>query len=403
VEHDDYLIIGGGLAGISAIAGIREIDPTGKIVVLQNEPHFPYDRPPLSKALWSGKKKIDQIFLKSEAYYQRHGVDLRLDCEAACIFPVARQVRDAQGNCFQYRKLLLAVGGEPRRLVIPGGMDPKVFYFRTLDDYLRLREKIVPGCRVVVVGGGFIGAEMAAALNMAGADVTLVFPENVLLERIFPRELAQTIQVEYRRRGVKVIPDDVPLAFVRDHENHMSVRTRNGKELIADQVVVGAGIEPRVKLAQEAGLGVWDGVLVNEYLQTSDADIYAAGDIAFFPYKLLNRGARLEHWDNAIQQGKLAGRNMAGAVERYDDFPYFYSDLFDFGFEAVGEIDPKLEIFEDWTQRHRTGVVYYAQHGVIRGVMLCGIWNRVDWARDLILQGVKVESVMSAVGLRRPA
>jgi NADPH-dependent 2,4-dienoyl-CoA reductase/sulfur reductase-like enzyme len=190
-------------------------------------------------------------------------------------------------------------------------------------------------------------------------------------------------------RGVEVLTGDAPAAFEQKGERFV-VRTRGGRALESEILIVGIGIAPSVGLAEQAGLRVEDGIVVNEYLQTSHPDLYAAGDIARFPYQALGQMMRIEHWDNAVNQGKHAGRNMAGAGEPFTYMPYFYSDLFEFGYEAVGDVTAQLETVTDWEKENAKGVVYYLKDGKVRGAMMCDVWEKVEAARELIRKGARV-------------
>ena len=379
----DYIIVGGGLAGASAVEGIRERDTRGTILLVGADPQRPYNRPPLTKGLWTGKEKPDTIFVHDLGFYQQHNVELALDTEIATLDSGAKLARGRTGRNFGYSKLLLATGGQPRRLSIPGGDLDGVCYFRTYADYIRLRAAADKGKSAVVIGGGFIGSELAAALNMVGREVTMVLPEPYLVNRVFPEPLGRAIQQSYLDRGVHVLSNDRPTSIERAGAR-FAVRTQNGARIETDMVVVGIGIAPDTRLAAQGGLQTGNGIVVNGLLQTSDPNIYAAGDNAFFPYTALGKSMRVEHWDNAINQGKYAGRNMAGAAAPYDYMPFFFSDLFDFGYEAVGEVDSSLETYADWQEKFRTGVIYYLADGEVRGVMLCNVWEKVDAARALI-------------------
>jgi len=216
---------------------------------------------------------------------------------------------------------------------------------------------------------------------------------------VFPEPLGRAIQQNYGERGVRIMDGDRPVSIERSGAR-FAVRTQNGARIETDIVVAGIGIAPDTKLAAQAGLQTGNGIVVNERLQTSDSNIYAAGDNAFFPYSVLGKPMRVEHWDNAINQGKCAGHNMAGALATYDYMPFFFSDLFDFGYEAVGEVDASLETYADWQEKFRTGVIYYLAEGEVRGVMLCNVWERVDAARELIRKHEKRtrESLKGAIG-----
>jgi 3-phenylpropionate/trans-cinnamate dioxygenase ferredoxin reductase subunit len=383
-----YIIAGAGMAGASAIEGIREIDRHGSILLVGAERDRPYDRPPLSKQLWTGGKTVAEIVLHDEAFYQTNAVDLRLGLEVTQIDPAAHTIRDDQGTLYQYDRLLLATGGTPRRLNIPGGDLDGISYYRTLHDYRQLREAAAEGRSALVMGGGFIGSEMAASLRANKLAVTMVFPSPWLVSRVFPESLGRYLTEQYRAKGVDVLAGDVPLSIRRDGSGYLA-RTRAGREIRTDLVVAGVGVTPNVSLAQSAGLSVDDGVIVNEFLRTSTPDIYAAGDIARFPEAGFGP-RRLEHWDNAVSQGKHAGRNMAGAREPFTYVPFFFSDLFEFGYEAVGDVDSRLATFADWQEENKTGVVYYLDGDRLRGAMMCNVWGKVDAARALIQRAGRV-------------
>jgi len=378
-----YCIVGGGLAGASAAEGIRESDTRGSILLVGAEEHLPYHRPPLSKALWSGKKKVDDIFVHGRKYYDDSGVTLALGVRVTGIDPRRKSITTDTGANYHYEKLLLATGGAPRTLPIPGHDLEGVCYFRYLDDYQRVRGEATPGKSALVIGGGFIGSELAAALAMNTRDVTMVFPASYLCDRVFPDYLGKTLEQLYTARGVRMLKGDAPTSIQKKGARFIT-RTRGGREVESDIIAIGIGIAPDAGLAGEAGLKTGDGILVNEYLQTSHPDIYAAGDNARFPYQALGQQMRVEHWDNALNQGKCAGRNMAGVREAYTYMPYFFSDLFEFGYEAVGEVSAALQTFADWEKENDTGVIYITKEGVVRGVMMCNVWDKTDEARELI-------------------
>ena len=385
----DYVIAGGGLAGVSALLGIRELDAAGKILLVGEENHLPYDRPPLSKKLWFGKKKVEDIFLHDRAFYDRHAVTLALGAKAARLDPGSKTITTTDGETYGYGKLLLATGCQSRRLDITGGDLDGICYFRNLGDYLRTRDVAAEGKSAVVIGGGFIGSELAAALNINKLHVTMIFPGALLCDRVLPDYLGRAVQQHFQEKGVRILAGDKPVSFSREGAKFIT-RTGKGETIESDIVIVGVGVIPETELAKSGGLEVGNGIVVNEYLETSRPDIYAAGDNTFFPYRVLGQSMRIEHWDNALNQGKWAGRNMAGAHQPFTYQPYFFSDLFEFGYEATGEVDSRLETFADWQKENDTGVIYYLRDGVVRGVMMCNVWDKVEAARELIRKGEKV-------------
>ena len=389
-DHSDpYVVLGAGLAAASAVEGIRRLDSNGSILLIGAEQEPPYDRPPLSKQLWSGAKTMEEIFLHPGTFYAEQGVELRLGTNIVALDPVSHTLRDADGAIYRYKKLLLATGGTPRRLSIPGGDLDGVSYFRTVQDYKYLRRAADGAQSALVVGGGFIGSEIAAALSQRGLRVTMVFPGQYLGSRVFPESLGRAITAEYRAKGVEVVAGDRPLAIARHKEGYRTT-TQGGRDIVSDLVVVGIGIEPNIQLAEAAGLKTGNGVVVDQLLRTSDPDIYAAGDVAYFPDPVLGP-RRVEHWDNALSQGKHAGANMAGAGAPFGYIPFFFSDLFEFGYEAAGDTDARLETCADWREENKTGVVYYLRDGLVRGAMMCNLFERVDAARALIQRGERVK------------
>ena len=377
MTHYKYLIIGGGLAGDAATRGIRELDTDGTIGMFSMEPDPPYMRPNLSKGLWKGRP-VEKIWRKTA----ERGTELHLDHKVISIDPENKHIRDANNEEYTYDKLLLATGGTPNHLPFGEG---NIIYFRTFQDYQHLRKLTEQGSHFVVIGGGFIGSEIAAALAITGQRVTLVFPDDAISEKVFPRDLARFINEYYRLKGVEVLTGD-SVVSVQKEGDRLIARTGSGRAIDADGVVAGIGIHPNLYLPQEAGLDVDDGIVVDERLQTSHSDIYAAGDAANFFHSALGKHVRVEHENNAVEMGRVAGRNMAGASEAYTHVPMFYSDLFDLGYEAVGEISSKLETFPDWEEPFKKGVVYYLDDGRVRGVLLWNVWGKVDEARALLME-----------------
>jgi 3-phenylpropionate/trans-cinnamate dioxygenase ferredoxin reductase component len=397
-----YLIVGGGMTADAAIGGVREHDRHGTIGLVGAEPQPPYNRPPLTKGLWKN--------LPLEKIWRSHAVDeavLHLGRVAVRLDPAARTVTDDQGTTYHYEKLLLATGGRPRTL--PGGSSA-ITYFRTVDDYHHVRMLAQQRRRFVVIGGGFIGSEIAAALAGNGNQVTMIFPEESIGGRMFPPALARFLTEFYRQKGVEVLAGARDVAVTsRDGKFRVTARLADDqppRELVPDVVVAGLGIEPNVELARQAGLEVANGIRVDAALRTSQREIYAAGDVAEFHNPALGAWLRVEHEDNANTMGALAGRSMAGEAVSYDHLPFFYSDLFELGYEAVGELDARLPTTVDWKEPYREGVVYYLRDGQIRGVLLWNVWERVDAARRLIAEHHRFEPgelKLDLLNARQPA
>jgi len=377
MAHYQYLIIGGGMAADAAAQGIREQDARGTIGLIGAEHDPPYNRPPLTKGLWKDKP-LEAIW----RHTPERQVDLHLGRRVEMIDTPHKQVTDDHGQSYTYDKLLLATGGWPRRLPFGGDL---IIYYRTLEDFRRLYTTAQQRRKFAVIGGGFIGSEIAAALAMNEKEVTMFFPDAAICERMFPRDVAEFLNDFYRQKGVEVRAGETVTGLEQRGEQ-LALFTSAKHVVTVDCVVAGIGIEPAVELAKQARLDVENGILVNEFCGTRQPDIYAAGDAAIFFNPALGKYTRVEHEDNALTMGRTAGHNMAGDARPYHHLPYFYSDMFELGYEAVGELDARLQTVVDWQEPYQKGVIYYLKQGRVRGVLLWNVWEQVDAARKLIAE-----------------
>ncbi len=370
-----YLIIGGGMTADAAARAIRRIDANSTIGLITEEQHPPYKRPPLSKGLW-GKTSLDSIWLKTA----EKGVDVHTRTRIEKIDLKQKQVWDQTGNLYSFEKLLLATGGSPQHL--PFG-ENHILYFRFLEDYQNLRSQMEDEDHFLVLGGGFIGSEISASINQIGKSVSMLFPETGIGAKIFPKDLSDFITQYYRERDIKIFTGEFAQSIQKTAKGYL-VQSDTHK-INANRVIAGVGIKPNASLAVAAGLKVSDGIFVDEFLRTEHPDVFAAGDAASIYHTVLGKIVRFEHEDNAVKMGTVAGKNMAGQPTRYDDYlPFFYSDLFDLAYEAVGILDPNLEITSDWQEKFRQGVIYYHQAGRVMGVLLWNVWGALDAARQVI-------------------
>jgi len=370
-----YLIIGGGMTAVAAVSGIREFDPDGAIGIITSEANSPYNRPPLSKGLWKGKP-LETIFRQAS----KENAEIHLERSAKSIDPNNKLVTDEQERTYTYEKLLLATGGSPRKL--PFGGD-EIIYFRTINDFQNLQRLTKSKSRFAVIGGGFIGSELASVLSDQEQEVAMLFPEDGIGALLFPPDIASYLNDYYRQKGVQVLAREM-VSDIEQNGSEYTIKSKSGIEINVDHIVAGIGILPNSDLAEEAGIDIDNGILVNEYLQTNQEDIYAAGDVANIYIPVLDARMRIEHEDNALSSGTAAGKNMAGEGVPYDHISSFYSDMFELGYEAVGELNPKFETFADWIDPYKKGVVYYLDQGKVRGVLLWNVWDQVDPARKII-------------------
>lgn len=375
----EYLIVGGGQTADAAAGQLRKQKPDARIGILGDEPTGPYKRPPLTKGAWNpDSENAPSISLDTAV----RNVDVHVDRHVTALDPGARKVTDSQGDEWHYGKLLLATGSTPRMIDALPPHD-RIIYYRTLENFRHLRRLAVAGSRIGVIGSGFIGSELAASLTGAGCRVTMIFPEELIGAGRFPVALSDFISMYYEDKGVELV-NGVSVARGQGSDDGATVELSDGRTLEFDAVVAGLGVTPNVELAEKADLKVDDGVVVDSHLLTSDPHIYAAGDIASFYNPALDRRLRVEHENAAISMGGMAGRNMAGSDESYDTLPFFYSDLFDLGYEAVGDLDDSLQVYEVWRVPYGEGVVYYHDGDRVRGVLLWNVWGQVDAARQLI-------------------
>jgi NADPH-dependent 2,4-dienoyl-CoA reductase/sulfur reductase-like enzyme len=354
----DYLLIGGGLASGQAAKQLRQQDETASITLVGEEPYVPYDRPPLSKDFLRGEKPRDQLFFEPESYFREHRIDLILGTPVQQLHIDGKRVTLADGRSIQFGKALLATGGRPIRPSIPGADVAGVHYLRTLDDATAIGAAAAPGTRAVLIGAGFIGMEVAASLTQRGVHTTVIEAQAHIWPRFADARLAGAIQDHFAQKGVTIRTKD-QVTEIRGKDRVSSVILKSGDMLPCDFVVIGVGIVPNVELAKEAGLIVDNGIVVNEYLQSSHRDVYAAGDVANYMDPIFRKRRRVEHWGHAEYCGQLAGQNMAGASNPYDLLTYVWSDLFDLHLEFAGDESEHDQLIVRGRIGDRTYIILY--------------------------------------------
>lgn len=382
--HYRYVIVGGGLAAASAIEGIRSRDREGGVLMFSRENHLPYRRTPLSKDAWADGYDLGRLAIHPDGYYDEMGVDVRLRREIVEIDPDHRVLWDERGDSVGFDEVLFATGCRPKRLHAEGAAEsPNVRYYRDLEDFLDLQRRLEQVQHVTLVGGGFAAVELAGTLRARGLQVTLIFPEEWPLHRQLPRSLGTGLVDVLRDMGIETVSGET-LVAVRDVGAFVQARTYGGNDLTTQLVIVDQGSEAQVDLAEATGLDTDDGIVVDEHARASKPHTWAAGDVAEFPYLALGQLMRVEGADHAESHGRLAGENMAGADRVYDHLPRKWFRLDGLQFEGVGELNSRLDSDEVWIEPGREGVIFYLREDVVRGVMLCNVPDRLDWARGLI-------------------
>jgi NADPH-dependent 2,4-dienoyl-CoA reductase/sulfur reductase-like enzyme len=387
VSASRYVIVGGGLAAAAAVEGIREHDRDGSILLLTRENHAPYRRPLLTKDVWFDSEALARLPVHPDGFYAEHGVRIASRREVVELDPERRVVYDERGEPHTYERLLLATGSRPKRLDLPGAHSGGVRYLRDLEDFFALEQRLDHLQHVTLLGGNFTGIEMAAALRHRDRQVTLIYADEYPLYRVLPRELGIAIADLLRAHGVETVSGET-LVEIDEQPEMLYARTHQGNRLATQMVLVDGGAEPQTELAEAAGLATDEGVVVDEHARASHADVFAAGDVAEFPFLALGQIMRLECSDHAEHHGRCAGANMAGATTVYDWIPALWFRVFDLVIHGVGDLNPRqLDTRTVWTVPGREGVVYYLRDEVVRGVVLCNRPDRLDWARDLVRAG----------------
>ncbi|WP_208560288.1 NAD(P)/FAD-dependent oxidoreductase [Marinilactibacillus kalidii] len=372
----DYLIVGGGIAAGNAVAGIRESDKAGTIGVISADSDRPYERPALSKKLWTDDSfTTDQIFYNVS---EDHQANLMLETEVTAVDKEAHTVTTNKNDVIKYKKLLLVTGGKPQ--MIDGPKDDNVFAFRSFEDYTKLRSLSGDNQHIAIVGGSYIGTELAANLALNDTKVTLIYPQSILGDNRFPEEIAREYEQTYVDHGIKMINETRADKYTKDGDT-LVLHLNNGQRVEADAIILGLGVSPVLDLAEQAGLDLDDGVVVDEYLRTSDPDIYAAGDIASYPDPILGR-QRIEHVDHARKSGTAVGKIMAGLNQPYEHTPYFYSMIFDISWKAIGTLDLSLDLLIDEVDGGK--VVYYLKEDKPVGILTWNVEPDLDKVRELI-------------------
>ena len=387
-EFTDYLIVGGGIASASAGSAIRNRDKSGRIVVISKENHVPYDRTPLSKDYLRGEKQEGDLYLNKDRYYARRKIEIIQDQVATDLQLGERSVKLDDGRKFEFKSLLLATGGNPRRLDLRGTDLEGFCYLRTIEDSDALKQKMRKAKSAVVIGGGFIGCEVASALVSSGVDTTVIEAGQYLLNTSIDEETGRWLQNHYEKKGLHVLTETGVSEICGSGGRLTSVRTTYGREIPADLVVAGIGIVPNTELARNAGLEVNNGIVVNGYLESANAPgIFAAGDAAKFYSPIYQRYMRVEHYDVAVKQGSIAGANMTGEHLPFDELPYFFSDQFGLEINAFGDLSRRTLVIKKDILNEKDGFLQY----YFDGDTLCGAlavnkeWEEIELARDLVL------------------
>jgi 3-phenylpropionate/trans-cinnamate dioxygenase ferredoxin reductase subunit len=382
-QRQTFVIVGASLAGAKAAQTLREEGFDGRLVLIGAEPERPYERPPLTKDYLRSESPREKTYVHPETFYREQDIELITSTTVSALEPGSSLVTLEDGRELAYERLLLATGAEPRLLSIPGADLDGVYYLRTLADCDSLRERLAGGGHVAVIGAGWIGAEFAASARQLGAEVTIIDPASVPLERVLGTEVGAVYRDVHRDQGVELLLGTGVEAFEGDSSVER-VRTDNGRAIDCDFAVVGIGVVPRVELAETAGLETDNGIVVDQHLATSAPDIYAAGDVANAWHPFYERCIRVEHWANALNQGPAAARSMLGREAAYDRTPYFFSDQYDIGMEYSGFATEWDEVVFRGDPAGREFIAFWLREQRVVAGMNVNVWDVNEHLQELI-------------------
>jgi NADPH-dependent 2,4-dienoyl-CoA reductase/sulfur reductase-like enzyme len=385
-EKYDYLIVGGGISGAFASYAIRKNDKKGGIAIISSETHLPYDRVPLSKEFVRWERGLDELFFRKESYYKKNDIDIVLGHSAVALDKKKKVVVLDDGRKYQYGRLLISTGGKPRKLDIPGSGLDGVFYLRTIEDSIAIRQSFPNAKNAVVIGGGFIGCELAASMVNKGLNVTILEVMPHILGKAIDSKTSEWIKKYHESKGARVLTGRKAVAIEGKDGHVSSVKTDDGKVLPADIVAIGVGIKLNTQLAEAAGLKVENGIHVNERMQVvNEEDIFAAGDIANFYLPLLDRNMRVEHYDVAEKQGTVAGNNMAGGEASYNEPPYFFSDQYDLNINAFGDLSHPTKIVTNGEMSNSGFIQYYLEGKKLVAILAVNYdWDKIEEEKEKI-------------------
>jgi 3-phenylpropionate/trans-cinnamate dioxygenase ferredoxin reductase subunit len=382
-DNQTHLIVGAGLAGAKTAEALRSEGFDGRIVLIGDEPELPYERPPLSKDYLRGESPREQARVHPEGFYAANGIELRTATAVARLDTAAREVEFATGERIGWDRLLLTTGAEPRRLAVSGSELGGIYYLRELPDADRIAASLNTAGRVVVIGGGWIGSEVAASARQKGLEVTIVERGRVPLERVLGSELGRFYAQVHRDQGVQLVTGAALEGF-EGAEHVERVRLTGGRVIDTDFVVVGIGVHPRTVLAERAGIAVDNGILVNARLETSTPGVFAAGDVANAFHPFYDRRLRVEHWANALNQPLTAAKAMLGKPASHEGLPYFFSDQYDVGMEYAGHATTWDQVVLRGDPAAREFIAFWLEHGRVVAGMNVNVWDVTDPIQELV-------------------
>jgi len=387
------VVLGGGMVAGYAAKQLVELGLRhGELAILSADHSVPYERPPLSKGFLAGKDTEEAIRINPEDFYTKHGIELKLECEISGLDTKRKRLFLKSGDEFGFNNLIVATGARPRLLNVPGANLRNLYYLRTLNDSKVIRSALEKVKHAVVIGGGFIGMEVAAVLAQKGIEVTMVLGEDRIWKRLFSPEMSSFFEAYYAARSVHLIKATT-VSELRGDGAVSSAVLANGQTIPCELVVAGIGVQPATEMLANSGLDVGDGIIVNEYLETSQPDVLAAGDVANYQDVLFGSHRRVEHWDNAVSQGQYCARSLMGERIPYKHVPYFFSDVFDLSYEYWGDLSGADQIIHRGDFSNKSFSVWWLRQKTVVAVFTM---NRPEEERDAAPKWIESRRTVSA-------
>ena len=400
MSQSNIVILGGGMVAGYAAKQLVELGlPKGELAILSSDNAVPYERPPLSKSFLAGKDTEEAIRINPQEFYEAHEIELRLQCEVISVDTKGKRLILGNGDEFRFEKLIIATGARPRTLNIPGSTLQNLFYLRSLNDSKTIRASADKARHAVVIGGGFIGMEVASVLAQKGIEVALVLSDDRVFKRLFSPEMSNFFESYYTARGVRLLKSTSVTEFRGDGTVKSAV-LKNGQTLPCDLVVAGIGVQPVIEVVMNSGLDLDDGILVNEFLRTSHADIFAAGDVANYHDVLFGKRRRVEHWDNAVSQGQYCARSLMGDKTAFRHVPYFFSDVFDLSYEYWGDSSDADQVIHRGDLSSNSFSVWWLRK---ERIVAAFTMNRPDEERNVAPQWIETGQKVSSARLKDPS
>jgi len=393
MKYIDNLIIGGGLAGGYAAISLRQNDLNSSVLIITAEQHLPYDRVPLSKDFLQGKVKRENLFIRKPDFYEKNKIEI-LTGKKAIDLEIKNNIAVLEDNTeIKFGKLLIATGGYPRKLNIEGSNKDNVFYLRNIEDSEKIRSAAINSKKAVIIGGGFIGCEIASSLKKIGLDVTIIEKANSILTLALDEETAKLIEEYFRKMGINIITGTSVKQFITKENKAIAVETETGKIINGDIFVVGIGIKINTELAEKAGININNGIIVNESLKTNYENVFAVGDVANFYHPLYETNMRVEHYDVAVRHGKIAGSNMAGLKASYTELPYFFSYMYNLNIYSWGMIKGYDYVVKRGELNVEKGFLqFYFKKGQMIAVLGVNTFKETEYARKIIQNKKTIEN-----------